>query len=354
MVAKHYKRIALLLVLAAVLGFVGSCVAYEPTDPGSAVLPPTVPTVPATTAPTEPVQTEPPQPTEPPVTYPQKPAMQPPLSPPATAAKYAFIYDTRTEHFLYSNVLVDTSLYPASVTKLFTSYVALTCLSPDETVTIGKERDLVAADASIAGLQKGTVWTVEGLVYGALLPSGCDASYSLAAAAGRKLLADPNASPKKAVAAFMEECNRIAGELGMTNTHFVTPDGYHDPDHYVSLRSLMIIARLALEQELLRTAAGTTQITLTYWNKNGTALQTTMHNTNRTLHPGLTEFYRPEAVGLKTGSTTPAGKCLLAAYRLEGGYLIVGVFGCIDSLSRFSAANTLFDFFMAERGPKVP
>ena len=97
--------------------------------------------------------------------------------------------------------------------------------------------------------------------------------------------------------------------------------------------------------ELLRTAAGTTQITLTYWNKNGTALQTTMHNTNRTLHPGLTEFYRPEAVGLKTGSTSTAGKCLLSAFRRNGRVLLVCVMGCATNAARYEDTLALYQAF---------
>lgn len=348
---KPYKFIPLVLVLAMLMGFVGSCVFHQPAVPGNATVPSSFPTVPPTTAP---IPTEPPAPTEPEVTYPARVPVQPPLDPPETPAKYAFIYDTRTCHFLYSNVLVDTAIFPASVTKLFTTYVALLYLDPQETVTIGNERNLVALDASIAGLRIGTTWTVEALAYGALLPSGCDASYSLAAAAGRKLLEDPKASEKDAIAAFMAECNRIAGELGMTNTHFVTPDGYHDWDHYISLRSFVIIARLILEHELLSTIVKTPEATITYHNKYGTPYTTTMRNTNRTLHPDMPELYRPEAVGLKTGSTSAAGKCLLTAYALEGGYLIVGVFGCIETTSRFTAANTLFDFFIAERGAQAP
>ena len=351
---EHYKLIALLLVLAMVLGFVGSCVAYKPLDPGDAVLPPTFPTEPEVTVSTLPSEPKPTEPTQPPKIYPPRPPTQPPLAPPATAAKYAFIYDTRTEHFLYSNVPVDTAVFPASVTKLFTTYVALLYLDPQETVTIGNERNLVALDASIAGLRVGTTWTVEALAYGALLPSGCDASYSLAAAAGRKILADPTASTNKAIAAFMDECNLIAEELGMTNTHFVTPDGYHDWDHYISIRGYMIIARLILEHELLSAIVKTPQATITYHNKYGTPYTTIMRNTNRTLHADQPELYRPEAVGLKTGSTSAAGKCLLTAYQLEGGYLIVGVFGCIETTSRFTSANTLFDFFIAERGAQAP
>jgi D-alanyl-D-alanine carboxypeptidase len=59
-------------------------------------------------------------------------------------------------------------------------------------------------------------------------------------------------------------------------------------------------------------------------------------------------------VGLKTGSTSPAGKCLLAAYQVEGGYLIIGVFGCIESTSRFTAANTLFDCYLEQQATLLP
>jgi D-alanyl-D-alanine carboxypeptidase (penicillin-binding protein 5/6) len=353
---KHYQLISLLLAAAMILGFLGSCAAQKPTEPGHVTLPPTLSSTPETTAPTvpvptEPAQTQPTQPTEPSVPVP--PPLEP-LSPPDTAAQHAFIYDTRINQFLYSTDPVEKALYPASITKLFTSYVALLCLDPGETVTIGKERDLVALDASIAGLEKGTTWTVEGLLYGALLPSGCDASYSLAVAAGRKILEDPKAKVKDALAAFMAECNDIAEELGMDHTHFVTPDGYHDPKHTISIRGYMIIAKLVLENELLRTIAATPQITVTYQKKSGASATMTMHNTNRSLHPEIAEFYRPEAIGLKTGSTTPAGKCLLAAYQLEGGYLIIGVFGCMDTIGRFTSANTLFDYFMEQRGPALP
>lgn len=361
MEATHWKLIALLLVLAMVLGFVGSCVAHEPAQPGNVTLPSTMSTMPETTAPTEPAPTAPAptepvptEPTEPPKPKPERPALFVPLSPPATAAKHAFIYDTRINRFLYTSADVDKAVYPASVTKLFTCYVALLYLDPQETVTIGAERDLVALDASLAGIKKGTTWTVEGLIYGALLPSGCDASYSLAAAAGRKILDNPKATVKKAISAFMDECNRVAAEYGMINTHFVTPDGYHDWDHYISIQGYTVIAKLILEHELLRTVTATTQVTVTYQTKSGSTVTTTMRNTNRTIQPGQAEYYRPEAVGLKTGSTSPAGKCLLAAYQVEGGYLIIGVFGCIESTSRFTAANTLFDCYLEQQATLLP
>ena len=311
----------------------------------------------APSAPTEP-PTEPPTdpPTDPPTGPPTDPPTEPPLALPelSLTAKHGFLYVVETGAFLTIKGDMGQRIYPASITKLFSTYVALLYLDPQETVTIGNERDLVAMDASIAGLQKGTTWTVEGLAYAALLPSGCDASYSLATAAGRKLLDNPNATVKKAIAAFMDECNRLAEELGMTNTHFVTPDGYHDWNHYISIRGYMIIAKLILGHELLSSIAKTPQATVTYRNKYGTPYTTVMRNTNYTLHADSPQLYRPESVGLKTGSTSAAGKCLLTAYQVEGGYLIVGVFGCIETTSRFTSANALFDYFIAQRGPEYP
>lgn len=362
MKTQRNKLICLLLLLSMLMGTVTGCAAdtpgmsQKPTVPSapttSATTTPAAPTESTPTSPTEeptePTVTEPPA-TEPPVTEP--PATEPPpalptLQPPAIKAAQAFIYDTRTNHFLYTSTPLDTALYPASITKLFTSYVALQFLDLKETVTIGKELSLVSPDASVAGLEKGSTWTVEGLLYAALLPSGCDASYVLAVAAGRNLLLDPDAPIQDALHAFMTQCNFLASELGMENTHFVTPDGYHHKDHYISMMAYPIIAECILTDDALCSIVKAPKITVTYTNASGRKCTKQMNNTNKLLRPDRPEFYRNEAVGLKTGSTTPAGYCLLSAFQVEGGYIIIGVFGCPERDNRFSDTNTLFDYYM--------
>ena len=357
---KHrYKLICLLLILSITTGIIAGCTADVPASsqqPSGTTVPsvptatthetvPTDPSVPPTSEPsaTEPPVTEPPV-TEPPVTEP--PVTEPAPPPPVLQAANGFIYDLGSRSFLYTSVPADTALYPASITKLFTAYVALEFLELSAEITIGKELSLVAWDASIAGLEKGSVWTVENLLYASLLPSGCDASYVLAVAAGRALLQDPDATIDDACKAFMAQCNFLALELGMENTHFVTPDGYHHEDHYISVMAYPIIAQCILENEALRGIVQTQRVTITYTSPSGQPRTTEMRNTNRCLRSDHPQFYRSEAVGLKTGSTTPAGGCLLAAYRTEESYVVVGVFGCPDKISRFSDANALFDYYL--------
>lgn len=326
-------------------------------EPTITVTQPTqLPTQPATTVPTVPPTTIPPVP---PTTIPTTPATTVPATPPETEsnqplpkipaseipelhAHNAFIYDTRNDNFLYSSTAVEVIVYPASTTKLFTSYVALQYLDIDQTITVGRELSYVADDASIAGFRHGDVVTVENLIYGALLPSGCDASYILAAAAGRAILKNQNVSSKEAINAFVSECNRMAQDLGMMNTNLTNPDGYHHRNHYFSMQALAIVGALALENEVLARVCATDAVTITYQNKDGKNCTTTLRNTNLLIQPKST-YYHDLAVGLKTGTTGPAGACLLAAYQVTGGYLLIGVFGCNTSDGRFSDAHALFE-----------
>ncbi len=328
----------------------------QPTTTAPTVPPTTAPTVPPTTVPTTPPTTTP---TEPKPTETTPPATTVPATPPATEpeptlpkipaseipelhAQNAFIYDTRNDHFLYSSTAVEIIVYPASTTKLFTCYVALQYLAPDQVITVGNEVSYIASDASIAGFRKGDVVTVENLIYGALLPSGCDASYILAAAAGRVILENQNAGVNEAVKAFVSECNRQAKALGMVNTNLVNPDGYHHSKHYFSLQALAIVGALALEDEVLARICATDTVTITYKNGDGQSRSATFRNTNQLIQSNST-YYHDLAVGLKTGTTGPAGACLLAAYQVPDGYILVGVFGCNTNEGRFSDANALFD-----------
>ncbi len=274
----------------------------------------------------------------------QKPARPEPALPKLSARDY-FIYDTRLGDFLYISGQQSDAIYPASTTKLFTAWVALQYLAPDEIVTVGSELSYVASDASIAGFRRGDKVSAEALVYAALLPSGCDASYILAAAAGRVLLQQPNAKAKAAIAAFMDECNRLGQELGMENTHFVTPDGYHHKDHKISLQAFAIIGKCSLENKLIAKAAATPEITISYTASSGKQVKLRFQNTNQTIQPD-SKYYNELSVGLKTGSTGSAGYCLLTAYQMDGRYVLVGIFGCKSQSQRFADANKLLNAYL--------
>ena len=159
------------------------------------------------------------------------------------SANSAFIYDCAEETYLFQNQPMDFSVYPASITKLFTAYVALQYLDPADLMILGDEQSLRKQDASKAGFDPGDQVSVDILLHGLLLKSGSDCAYGLAAAAGRVILNDETADATTAVAAFLAEMNRQAQQLNMGNTNFTEPDGYHNENHYISFHAFTTIAK---------------------------------------------------------------------------------------------------------------
>lgn len=254
-----------------------------------------------------------------------------------TARDY-FVYDLNAGVYLHASGPEDTVIYPASITKLYSAYVVLQYLSPDHVITAGSELELIDPDSSVAGLEAGDPLTVAQLVQAMLLPSGNDATYVLAAATGRVLLGNANAEPADAVNAFVAEMNRMAPEVGLTGSHFVTPDGIHDEAHYLTFRDLVTLTKLVINTPTIKTYAAACELTVTL--SNGNELE--WHNTNALINPE-SDYYCPYAMGLKTGQTNAAGSCLLSYFEFNGRKLVVGVFGCESSELRFEDSLHLFN-----------
>lgn len=253
-------------------------------------------------------------------------------------AGHIFVYDTADRKMLYTSAPATEALFPASITKLFSAWVALQILEPDTVVMAGKELGLLQPGSSTAFIAYGSYLTVEQLVEGMLLPSGNDAAYVLAAAAGRKIAGSPELSAKKAVAIFVEEMNRRAEEAGLANSQFTNPDGYHGEDHYSCPGDLATIGELALADPIISQYMALQQDTVTF--ASGETI--TWYNTNRLLNPE-SAWYCEAAVGMKTGYTEEAGYCLLAAFEKEDRHILVGIFDGENKLSRYTDAVTLFE-----------
>ena len=252
-------------------------------------------------------------------------------------AQQYFVYDCDAGSFLTISGEQTERIYPASVTKLFTAYLALQYLQPETQITAGNALDMVAWGSSVAKIEMGDVLTVQQLVEAMMLPSGNDAAYILAVEAARAMEDSPEMDAVYAVDVFMQEMNKQAAALGMTGTHFVNPDGIHDVSHYTTFADLAILGKLAMENEIVMQYAATPreQVTL-----HGETLE--WKNTNALVDP-TTPYYCPYAVGLKTGQTPSAGSCLLSAFRYEGRELIIGVFGCPEEEDRFDDTLQLFN-----------
>lgn len=268
----------------------------------------------------------------------------------ALLADQYFVYDCQTDKFITISGKPDERIYPASVTKLFTAYVAMQYLEPEEMITAGDELKHVAWGSSVAGLEKGNVLSAQMLVEAMLLPSGNDAAYVIAAAAGRKLMETgayqyQGALPVS-VGIFMQQMNQMAQELGMTGTHFANPDGIHSDDHYTTFADLAILGKLSLENPTVLRYARVSKETVTLPfaepQQETAAEPLEWENTNALINP-TSQYYCPYAIGLKTGQTPRAGSCLLSAFDYEGRKLIIGVFGCPEVEDRFADTLQLFN-----------
>ena len=248
----------------------------------------------------------------------------------ALTAKQAFVYDCQTDKFTYLMGKETDRVYPASITKLFTAYVALQFLEPEQQITAGSVLDLVGAGSSVAGIEKGNVLTVEMLVEAMLLPSGNDAAYILADAAGKVIRGDESLSPSKAVEAFLKEMNGQARSLGMSGTQFTNPDGYHSPDHYTTFADMVKMGEKVIENRTIMQYAVVSKETAVFESGE----EQKWENTNKLVDP-TSAYYCSFATGLKTGQTPSAGSCLLSSFDCGDKQYIIGVFGCPEIEDRF-------------------
>ena len=255
-------------------------------------------------------------------------------------ARNAFVYDCASGQLLFTLGDMETQIAPASLTKLFTAYVALQYLRPGTVITCGQETTWIDPASSVAWVSPGDRVSVELLIQGMMMQSGNDAAYATAAAAGRVLAEDPAYPPKQAVALFMEEVNRQAQELGLTGTHFATPDGLDRFDHYTTARDMLTIALLAMENPLLRHYCSLSKTSVMY--ENGETH--TYHSTNYLLQPA-SKYYCADACGMKTGTTKKAGSCLMSLFHNGEGYILIGIFGCPQYKDRFSDALQLYALY---------
>ena len=236
-------------------------------------------------------------------------------------ADHYFAYDVRTDTYLAKLGDSAEKIYPASITKLLTSYVVLQHMEEDETVTVGDALSLVQPDSSVAKLQAGDELTVSQLIAAMMLPSGNDAAQTVAVAAGRKI-GGSNLPVGEAVDVFVEEMNRQAEQLGMINSHFANPDGFHDDAHYTTMDDLVTLCKVLLADPVMM---GYTSMLQETAELQGRTVE--WDNTNLLLHSDQ-EVYHANAMGMKTGYTKMAGNCLISAFFEEDRVILIGVFGC--------------------------
>ncbi|WP_373287076.1 D-alanyl-D-alanine carboxypeptidase family protein [Wenjunlia tyrosinilytica] len=242
------------------------------------------------------------------------------------SAQGAFLVDGAGGKPLWSKA-ADTQRSVASTTKIMTAVVVLETSGVDlnRQVNVKQEyRDHVTENgASTADLRTGDTLTVRQLLHALLLPSGCDAAAALADSFGT---GDTIGARTKS---FIDAMNAKAASLGLTKTTYDSFDGL-SPGSLSTPRDLATLARHAMADATFRDIVK--QVSTKQEATNGRTY--TWFNTNQLLgsYPG--------AIGIKTGTSTPAGPCLVFAATREG-RTVIGV--VLNDPNRFVSAATLLD-----------
>lgn len=239
------------------------------------------------------------------------------------------LYCVDDAELLYSEN-ADVVTAPASLTKLLTAATALRYISSDTVLTVGTELELADPKSSVCLILKGHRLKLYDLITGMLMASGNDAAYTVAVSVARIVNPETEMSDTEAVGYFCTLMNDLAQELEMTNSRFVTPDGWDSEDQYTTPSDLLKLAVYCISIPEIREIASTFQKYVVF--ESGENI--TWTNTNKMLDPD-SKFYSSNAVGMKTGTTKKAWNCLIAAFEKEGKTYISVVTGCKTDSDRY-------------------
>ncbi|MFB0616294.1 D-alanyl-D-alanine carboxypeptidase family protein [Streptomyces sp. AGS-58] len=261
---------------------------------------------------------------------------------PSIVAKGGYVMNNVTGSTLYTKT-ADTKRSTGSTTKIMTAKVVLaqSNLNLDSKVTIKKIYSdyVVRNNASQAHLIVGDKVTVRQLLYGLMLPSGCDAAYALADKYGS------GSSTDARVKSFIGKMNTAARNLGLKNTHFDSFDGIGSGSNYSTPRDLTKIASSAMKSSTFRTIVKTKSYTAKTITKTGsTRTMNAWKNTN-----GLLSSYSG-TIGVKTGSGPEAKYCLVFAATRNGRTVVGTVLASTSIAQRETDAKKLLTYSFAKLG----
>ena len=247
----------------------------------------------------------------------------------AVTAQAGALFDVTDSSVIYGKNIYD-QMYPASITKVMTAIIAIEEGNLSDAVTANDDVVIREAGASMAGIKPGDTFTLEQLLYGLMIPSGNDAANAVASAVSGG-----------DIPAFCDKMNAEAQRLGATQTHFVTPNGLDDPDHYTTAYDLYLIFNECLKYDLFKDAIHQAHYTAVF-TRNGQEVQQTYDSTNYYLLGNKTPPEGVSIIGGKTGTTDNAGLCLIL-YVEDGsgnGYISV-LLGCPDKDTLYSSMSKL-------------
>lgn len=238
-------------------------------------------------------------------------AVQRGIAPPDVSAQAVYAIDLDSGAVLYSKN-ADEQRPIASITKVVTALVTVKHVALDEPVTIVESDMVQDINYTQMGVRVGDTLTVSELLQGLLLPSGGDAANALARYVGGKLANSTDLSAS--MNAFMDEMNNYAKSLGLTESYFTTPAGDDDQGAFSSAHDLAIMGAELMKNADLAWIVSQPAVTIA--SQNGPSYE--LVNTNEMIEAG-NQYYDPNVLGIKTGSTEGAGASVLLARKANGG-----------------------------------
>lgn len=239
-------------------------------------------------------------------------------SEPKLSARTAIVYDRKSNKMIYGKQQ-DKRVAMASTTKIMTAIVVIENANLEKEVTVSAKA--AAIGGSRLGLKKGDKITIKNLLYGLMLCSGNDAAVALAEEIGGS------------VQGFADKMNEKAKELNLQNTHFVTPHGLDDPEHYTTAYELAVLTNYAMNNETFAKIVGTKNYTVSI---NG--YSKALSNTNELLG------YLDGVKGVKTGFTNNAGRCLVTCVERGDLEIITVVLGADTKKIRTEDSIKLIEY----------
>ena len=254
---------------------------------------------------------------------------------PAIYAESGILVDLDTQEILYSKN-IDKQLYPASITKIMTTLVAIESSSPEEPVTFSQHAlDSIEWDSSNIGCRLNETLTMEQCWYAMMLNSANEVCCGVAE------------HISGSIEAFVEKMNQKAAELGCTNTHFSNPNGLPDETHYTTAHDMALIANAAYQNETFRQIFSTRQYEIPPTPQYTETRY--LYNHHKMMQPD-TEYYYEGCLGGKTGYTEAALNTLVTfASRSEKTLLCVTM--RTQGRQVYTDTASLFDYGFSQTFP---
>lgn len=233
-------------------------------------------------------------------------------------SRAAIVFE-RNSHMVLYEKNADSTRPMASTTKIMTCIVVLQNADLSKVATISKKSANIGG--SQIGFKAGDKITIHDLLYALMLKSGNDAAIALAEEVGGS------------VEGFADMMNKKAEELGLTNTHFVTPHGLDSSEHYTTAKELALLTDYALKIPKFKEIVGMHSYNLTINNQ-----PRTINNTNELLG------YLNGVYGVKTGFTNGAGRCLVTSTKRGDMDIICVVLGADTKKYRSQDSMKLIEY----------